>query len=185
MKKAAIFLADGFEEMEAIAPIDILRRAGIEVDTVSINSDLKVIGAHGLKVETDINIKDVNVDLYDAVICPGGLPGSTNLRDNDKVISIIKEANSNGKLIAAICAAPIVLDAAGVLDVNYTTYPTVEKGIKSGTYQTDKKVVLDKNIITSAGPSTATDFAIEIVRYLLDDNSAKTIKDELLISKFS
>ena len=185
MKKAAIFLADGFEEMEAIAPIDILRRAGIEVDTVSINSDLKVIGAHGVKVETDINIKDVNVDLYDAVICPGGLPGSTNLRDNDKVISIIKEANSNGKLIAAICAAPIVLDAAGVLDVNYTTYPTVEKGIKSGTYQTDKKVVLDKNIITSAGPSTATDFAIEIVRYLLDDNSAKTIKDELLISKFS
>ena len=185
MKKAAIFLADGFEEMEAIAPIDILRRAGIEVDTVSINSDLKVIGAHGVKLETDINIKDVNVDLYDAVICPGGLPGSTNLRDNDKVISIIKEANSNGKLIAAICAAPIVLDAAGVLDVNYTTYPTVEKGIKSGTYQTDKKVVLDKNIITSAGPSTATDFAIEIVRYLLDDNSAKTIKDELLISKFS
>ena len=185
MKKAAVFLANGFEEMEAISPIDILRRAGIEVDVVSINLDLKVVGAHGVKIESDINIKDVNVDLYDAIICPGGMPGSTNLRDNDKVISIIKEANSKGKLIAAICAAPIVLDKADVLDVNYTTYPTVEKGIKGGTYQSDKKVVVDKNIITSAGPSTAIDFAVEIVRYLLDDNSAKTIKDELLISKFS
>lgn len=185
MKKVVIFLANGFEEMEAITPIDILRRAGVEVDIVSINSDLKVIGAHGVKIETDINIKDVNVDLYDGVICPGGMPGSTNLRDNEKVITIIKEANSKGKLIAAICAAPIVLDMAGVLDVNYTTYPTVEEGIKSGKYQSDKKVVVDKNIITSAGPSTAIDFAIEIVRYLLDDNSVKIIKDELLISKFS
>ena len=185
MKKAAILLANGFEEMEAISPIDILRRAGVEVDVVSINSDLKVIGAHGVKIETDINIKDVNIDLYDAVICPGGLPGATNLRDNDKVITIIKEANSKGKLIAAICAAPIVLDMAGVLDVNYTAYPTVDEGIKSGKYQADKKVVLDKNIITSAGPSTAINFAVEIVRYLLDDNSANTIKDELLISKFS
>jgi 4-methyl-5(b-hydroxyethyl)-thiazole monophosphate biosynthesis len=181
MKKVILFLAEGFEEVEALTVVDYLRRKNINVDTVSITEDNKVKGAHEIVVLADKIINDIkDIDDYDAVIIPGGLPGATNLRDNDKVIDVVKKVNENGKLISAICAGPIVLERAGVINgKNVTSYPGFEDDLKNGIY-IEKNVVRDGNIITARGPALAVDFAIEIIRYLLGEEKAEELKKDIL-----
>lgn len=181
MKKVILFLAEGFEEVEALTVVDYLRRKDINVDAVSITEDNKVKGAHEILVLADKTINDIkDIDDYDAVIIPGGLPGATNLRDNDKVIDVVKKVNENGKLTAAICAGPIVLERAGIIkDKKVTSYPGFEDDLKNGVY-IEQNVVRDGSIITARGPALAVDFAIEIIKYLLGEEKSEELKKDIL-----
>lgn len=179
--KVAVFFADGFEEIEAITAVDIIRRSEIEVETISINESNSVKGAHGVIVNTDSVISETgSFEEYDAIVIPGGLPGATNLRDSDKVIEAVRTGFKNEKLVSAICAGPIVLHKAGVLDgKNVTNYPGFEDEL-SGANPTGKGVEKDSNVITGKGPAYAMDFALEIVEYLAGTDKANEVKDGLL-----
>lgn len=181
MKKVLLFLADGFEEVEALTVVDYLRRMDIEVNTVSITKDKKVKGAHDIVVIADNLISEINdIDAYDGVVIPGGMPGATNLRDNGKVIDIVKSVNEKKRLVAAICAGPMVLERAGIIKGRkVTSYPGFEDELKDGRY-IEENVVKDENIITARGPVLAVDFAIEIVRYLLGEEKVVELKKDIL-----
>lgn len=180
MSKVLIPLAEGFEEIEAVTNIDVLRRAGIEVVTVSLNS-LKVRGDHGILITADKKIAQVNVDEFDGILLPGGMPGADNLRNNAKVLDYVKKINDKGGLVAAICAAPIVLEAADLLDgKRATSYPGFDKEMQSCKYLEDR-VVRDGNIITGRGPGVAMEFALTIVEYLKDKKAAEELKRSMLV----
>lgn len=169
MKNVAVFLAEGFEEIEALTVVDVLRRAGENCVMVTLDS-LIVKGAHNIIVHGDKIICDEIKD-YDLVVFPGGMPGSINLKENEKVIEIVKYFNDNNKLIAAICAAPIVLGRANVIkNKNITSYPGFEDELKEATYIEEENVVLDSNIITSRGPATAIEFSFKILEALGNDS---------------
>lgn len=182
--KVIVFLADGFEEVEALTVVDYLRRKDVVVDTVSITDDQKVRGAHDIIVLADKKIDSIDdLDSYDGAIVPGGMPGATNLRDDEKVIDILSKMNKANKLVAAICAGPIVLKRAGIIgDKKVTSYPGFEEELKGGIY-IEEPVVRDGNIITSRGPAFAVDFAIEIISYLLGDQRAEELKGDILYKK--
>ncbi len=157
-----VFLADGFEEIEALAVVDILRRCGIETKTVSITDTLVVDGTHGVPVTADITLSEADLDAASALILPGGLPGADNLQACDKLNKALVKAFEDGRIVAAICAAPKVLGALGILDGKKATcYPGVEGQLTGATYLTDS-VVRDGNLITSRGPATATCFAFAL-----------------------
>lgn len=180
MKKVIVPLAQGFEEIEAIASIDVLRRANIEIITVSLG-DLKVKGAHDIVVLADKSIDEIDVNELDGILLPGGMPGSTNLRDDERVINIVKSLNENGKLISAICAAPIVLEKAGVLKGRKaTSYPGFDEEMSSCNY-TDDRVVVDNNVITGKGPGAALEFVLEVVNYLVGEETVNRLKEEMII----
>lgn len=175
MKSVAVILADGLEEVEAITPIDFLRRAGIEVTTVALGDRL-VEGSHGIHLKADVDLDDFPMDA-DAVLIPGGMPGSAHIASDDQVIDIVRTFHKQGKLVAAICAAPaLVLGAAGILkDLKYTCYPGFEdKAGPYGIYSTDR-VVRDKNVITGCGVGGAAEFSRDIIAYLLGSEKADTI----------
>ena len=169
-----VLMADGFEEVEALTVVDMLRRADIDVKTATINKDLVVTGAHNIKVVCDLYIDDVV--LSDGVILPGGIPGVPNLASDDKVISKIKEHYNKDKMVAAICAAPTLLHDIGLLNhIKATCYPSMKDLLVNSIY-VDESVVVEKNIITSKGPGTAFDFSYEIISYLKDKTAAEQIK---------
>ncbi len=182
--KVIVFLADGFEEVEALTTVDYLRRAGIQVDTVSITRDKEVKGAHDISVWADQTMDDIEgIGSCDGVIIPGGMPGASNLRNDDRVIDIVKKAYENQKLVAAICAGPIVLERAGIIQgKRITSYPGFKKQLPGGAYQ-EENVVQDGNLITARGPALAVDFAVEIVICLLGEKKAKELKDGILYQK--
>lgn len=174
MSHVITILAEGFEETEAVTFIDILRRADIKVTILGLHS-LKVRGAHDITIEAE-SIVSSGIDLFDGIILPGGQPGTVNLAESDVVLSLIKKAHSQKLLCAAICAAPIVLYKAGILKgVKVSCYPGTEKQLQNAQV-TDSAVSIDGNIITSRGLGTAIDFSLSIVSYLMDQQTAKTIK---------
>lgn len=179
--KILVFLAEGFEEVEALTVVNYLRRTDIEVDTVSISDDNQVKGAHDIIVTADKVMSDItHPQVYDGVIIPGGIPGATNLRDNSKVVEIVKKFNEEKKLVAAICAGPIVLQEAGIIeDKRITSYPGFEDQLEGCKYCEDR-VVRDKNIITARGPAIAADFTMEIVDYLLGQGKINQLKESIL-----
>ena len=182
-KKVALFIENGSEELEFIAPLDIMRRANLEVDLISANNEDFITSSHNVKIIADKKINEVNNILdYDAIVIPGGIPGSTLLRDNKKIIEFYQTMYNSGKLVAAICAAPIVLSVAGITDdKEVTSYPGFDKEINYKNYNSDKAVVIDKNVITAQGPAVAILFGYEIVNYLLQDNTAEDVKQAMLV----
>ena len=182
-KKVALFIENGSEELEFIAPLDIMRRANLEVDLISANNQDFITSSHNVKIIADKKINEVNNILdYDAIVIPGGMPGSTLLRDNKKIIEFYQTMYNSGKLVTAICAAPIVLSAAGITDdKEVTSYPGFDKEINCKTYNSEKAVVVDKNVITAQGPAVAILFGYEIVNYLLQDNTAEDVKQAMLV----
>lgn len=173
-----IFLADGFEEIEALAPLDILRRANIEVLTVGVTGEY-VTGAHNITVKADINPEAVDYEKLDCVILPGGLPGTTNLEKDERVQSAIDFANNNKKLICAICAAPSILGNKGLLDGKEATcYPGFEDSFRGGKY-VRKSVVKSDNFITSNGMGSAYNFGFEIAAALSSWEVADKIKEQI------
>ncbi len=175
MKKAAVFFADGFEEIEAITQVDLLKRANIYTVMVSITENKLVEGAHGIKINTDMTIDKNILNDLDAVIFPGGMPGTENLYKCDDVKEIINYFNINKKLIAAICAAPMIFGQMGILKGKKAcAYPGFEKYLKEAIVEY-KNVCIDQNIITSRGVGTAIDFAAAIIEYINDKNSANEV----------
>lgn len=170
------FLAEGFEELEAIAPIDMLKRAGVQVTTVGVNGK-NITGSHGITVEADITEKefDASADL-EGIMLPGGMPGTLNLEKSETVQNAIDFAALNGKLICAICAAPSVLGHKGLLKgKRATAFPGFEKDLEGATANGDF-VVRDGNIITAKGAGVATEFGLEIVSYLVGKEKSDEIK---------
>ncbi len=173
------FLADGFEEVEAIAPIDMLRRASLEVKTVGVTGDV-VCGSHGIKVTADCPLEDVVLDdTLEAVILPGGLPGAINLENSAEVQRAIDFAVKNDKFVCAICAAPQILGHKGLLKgKNAIAYPGFEKELL-GADISDKYVVCDGRFITAKGAGVATEFGLEIVAQLLTREKSDEIRSQI------
>lgn len=181
MSRVLVPLASGFEEIEAVSIIDVLRRAEIEVHVASLNDEFAVKGANGITVMSDINIKDVVVQELDMVVLPGGVDGTYVLAEDKNVLSILKEMDKAGKNIGAICAAPFALNKAGVLKHNYTCYPSFEEQIREDGYMGDKSMVVeDGNVMTSRGPATAICFALQIVKKLKGEDTYSMLKGGLL-----
>jgi 4-methyl-5(b-hydroxyethyl)-thiazole monophosphate biosynthesis len=180
-KTALVILAEGFEEVEAIAPVDVLRRAGVRVTLAGVNS-LIVKGSRNIGVQADALLKDIK-DLPDAVILPGGLPGASNLAQSVEVTKLIKQMNAAGKLVAAICAAPAaVLAPLGILDGKKATcYPGCETDFSDKIGHSKERVVVDGNIITSQGPGTALEFALVIAARLVGQEMADTVRSKMLV----
>lgn len=172
MKKLGVFMADGCEEIEALTVVDIARRAGLEVAMISITGEKLVKGAHGINFETDIPAEFMDFDMLDGIVLPGGMPGTLNLGANKYVLQTIVDFNVKGKLVSAICAAPSVLGEAGLLKgKKATSYPGFEDKL-IGAEVCEEAVVVDGNIITSRGMGTAIEFALAIVEYLLNEDTA-------------
>lgn len=171
------FLADGFEELEAIAPIDMLKRAGVEVVTVGVTGK-EVTGSHNITVVADIVTDEIELtDKLEAVILPGGMPGTLNLEKDPIVQKAIDYATEKGKYVCAICAAPSILGHKGLLNgKNATAFPGFEKDL-SGAVVSDKFVVCDGNFITARGAGVATEFGLKIVSRLLSDEKSFEIKN--------
>ncbi len=176
-KTALVILTEGFEEMEAVGPIDLLRRAGIVVATASQSGRLLVKGRNGIVLQADAALAEIMDNDYDLIVLPGG-PGHTRLRSDKKIIARLRHQEASGRLIGAICAAPAILHEAGLLEGRrYTAHYSVENELKE--IQADKAVVVDNGIISSRGAGTATEFALELVKQLTGQQTAKEIAQSI------
>jgi 4-methyl-5(b-hydroxyethyl)-thiazole monophosphate biosynthesis len=176
--RALVLLAEGFEETEAVAVIDLLRRAGIEVAAAGL-TDREVTGSHGVTIRADASFDACMID-FDAIILPGGMPGAANLASSELLLEFIADMYHRDKLCAAICAAPQVLAKAGILaGKKVTCYPGVEEKLTGAKVSTDP-VVRDGNIITSRGVGTAIPFALAIIAYLMDQAAADKVGTAVL-----
>ncbi len=183
MAKTAIFLAEGFEEIEALTVVDLLRRANIDITTVSITGKKNVTGSHNITVEADITIDELDFDSQDMLILPGGMPGTTNLDACEPLKAQIKKFNDNGKLLAAICAAPTVYGKMGLLDGKKACcYPGREPDLIGAIPQTSS-VTKDGNFITSRGMGTAIDFGLAIIEQFQGIDAAKDMADKIVFAK--
>ena len=179
-KKTALLLAPGFEEVEALTVVDLLRRAGFICDMVAVRGGTEVVGSHGIVVKSDCAFSNADFSTYDGVILPGGMPGTTNLAADQKVISILQDYSSQGKLTAAICAAPTVLAKAGLLEGKKAVcYPGMESQL-TGALAGNPPVQRDGTVITSQGVGTAIPFGLEIIRYLDCTVSVEKLADSIV-----
>ena len=173
--KVFVFLATGFEEIEAIATIDVLRRADIDVEIVSITREKMVTGAHGVVVQTDALFDNCDFSKGEMLILPGGMPGAQHLEECKPLIELVKEYHEKGKYLAAICAAPMILGNLGLLNGKEAiSYPGFEKYLK-GAVLSSQKVARSGQLITGKGPGVSIDFALKIVETL----KSKELSDKL------
>lgn len=177
MPKVLVPLADGFEDIEAVTIIDVLRRAGIEVETAGLTGSI-VTSKCGIRMHVDNRIVDMDTLKHDGIIIPGGSDSVATLMKSEKLRTIVRLLNDNGKMMAAICAGPLLFADLGILDDKRATiYPGLEKKLDR---PRDDKVVIDGNIITSQGPGTAIDFSLAIVQNLLGKPTANKLKKQLI-----
>lgn len=175
MKKAGIFFAPGFEEVEALTTVDLLRRAGVEVTLVSVNGEVLVEGSHGIAVRMDRTFSEMNFSEMDLLVLPGGQPGTNNLKASKEVRELLIDFNSREKKIAAICAAPAVFGQMGILNGKKATcYPGCEDEL-IGAEVSGEQVVVDGNITTSRGVGTAIAFALSLIEQLEGKEKAEEI----------
>ena len=179
MSEVYIFLADGFEEIEGLTVVDLLRRAGIDITMVSITGSKEITGAHNIKVIADELFDETGYNNAKMLVLPGGMPGTTHLLEHKKLCELLLRHNSEDKMIAAICAAPSVLGMHGILEgKKVTCYPGFEDKLIGANY-TNEKVVKDKNVITSKGLGTAIDFAASIIEHYQGKEAADMIKSSI------
>ena len=181
MKTACVLLADGFEEVEAVTPIDYLRRAGIEVHIIGVTGKT-VSGSHGIRIEATLGAEGYNGD-YDCVVVPGGGRGADNIAANPAAVYLIRRHFEAGKLVAAICAAPVVVlhAACGILKGRrFTGYPGTEAKVE-GAYFSPDRVVVDGNLITSRAAGSAGEFAIAIAAALVGEGAGAELASSVLL----
>ncbi|OFV68829.1 MAG: DJ-1 family protein [Candidatus Syntrophoarchaeum caldarius] len=178
--KVLLPLAPGFEEIEALTVVDILRRGGIEVVTASLSETELVEAAHGVKVMADTVLNAINPLDFDAIVLPGGNPGYINLRNDPKIREAVKQMHEAGKIIAAICGAPTTLSDLEILaHVSATSHPSVKDEIDAGDYREDR-VVVDGKIVTSRSPGTAMEFAFKLLEIMKGREVAEAVNGGVL-----
>ena len=180
MSRLGIFIADGCEEVEALTVVDIVRRAKLEIDMISINGTKQVTSSRNVTFMTDTTKEEADFSAYDGIILPGGMPGTVHLGEDDTVSQVIREFAKEGKLVAAICAAPSVLGQAGILNGKKAAcHPGFEEKL-TGAEVFFSPVVCDGNVITSRGMGTAVPFGLAVARYFTDDATIEHVKAGLV-----
>lgn len=179
MKNIFVFLTTGFEEIEGLATIDILRRGGLNVKSVSLTGEKNVTASHGVTVVADLLFEEADFSLVDMLVLPGG---TVKFNEHESMKEKLTAFANEGKWVAAICASPIVLGGLGLLkDKNATCYPGFEKYLEGAVLNTDKAVVVDKNIITGRGPALTFEFALKLVEVLAGKDKSEEVGQGLLI----
>lgn len=184
MAKVYEFLANGFEDVEALAVVDILRRGGVEVKTVSISDDICVTSSHDVTVKADLLFDEID-DFCDAdmLLLPGGMPGAAHLKDHTRLAAVLQKHHEGGKRIGAICAAPMVLGCLGILKgMQATCYPGFDKFLEGANY-TAELVTIDRNITTAKGPAASFLYAFTLLRQLTSEEKAEEVKNGMLINE--
>lgn len=181
MAKAAVFFVNRFEEVEAIAPVDILRRGNVHVDMISLTGEKTVTGSHNIKIETDLSFAEVADWDYDMLILPGG-PGTESYMEHEEFVRLLKESDKKGVKIAAICAGPSILGRLGLLNgKKAVSYPGYEKFLEGAAVLTCKAVT-DGNITTSRGMGTTLEFGFELLRVLMGEEAKKEIESKTVFN---
>ncbi len=180
MTRAVVVLAEGFEEIEAVTPIDVLRRAGVEVVVAGLTST-RVVGSRGIVLEADTTLAEVGE--VDVVVLPGGMPGADNLGKSEAVRALVERTYAAGRRVAAICAAPaMALGRTSVLEGKRATcYPGFEQHLPGGVTHTDERVVVDGRLVTSRGPGTALEFSLALVEQLVSKDRADQLRHGMLV----
>lgn len=181
MASVLIPLAEGFEELEAVALIDVMRRGGIDVRVVTISDSAMVTGANGITLQTDNAIENVKAEEFDMMVLPGGWGGTYALADDERVLVLLQKFKAE-KTVGAMCAAPYVLKKAGVLGNDYTCYPGAKDEIDHPGYRDDSQVVTDGNVMTSQGPGTAVCLGLAIVERLVSKETMQAVKEGMLLN---
>lgn len=185
MKKAVMLFAEGFETVEALMVVDILRRGGVEVTMASITEEESVTSSHRVTVEMDATMGELDLEEYDAVILPGGMPGTIHLGESEAVKKTVLAMNEAGKIVAAICAAPGVLGKHGLLrGKNACSYPEHECNL-IGANVSREPVVVDGNIVTSRGLGTAMEFGLQLLKMLAGQEKEEKIKEAIIYQKLA
>ncbi len=178
--KVLVLMAEGLEEIETITIIDVLRRAEVDVTTAATGKN-PVPGSHDISILADILLEEANESVYDAVVLPGGMPGSANLRDDNRVISMIQSFHASSRYVGAICAAPIVLGRAGLVEGKKATcFPGFENELSGASY-VPEPVIQDGRIITGKGPGCAIPFALKLVKNFVNAERSKQIKEAMQV----
>ena len=179
MIKVFAFVADGLEEVECLAVVDVLRRSGVAVTLVSVTGSCEITGSHHIRFQADVLFEDANTDSADVLFLPGGMPGTSTLKAHQGLSAAIVKANKQGRRIAAICAAPSILGGMGLLKGKTATcYPGFED-VLSGVSYTSQGVVTDGNITTARGLGYALALGLELIRLLQGPQQARTIKEAI------
>jgi len=181
MSKIAIFMAVGFEEIEAISTIDVLRRGGMDVELISVSGNEEVEGGHGISVKCSSLFYNVDYTEYDVLVLPGGMPGADNLNKHEGLLELLPEFVKNGKKVAAICAAPMILGQLGMLEGKEAIcYPGFEEHLR-GAHISDQSVVRDEQLITAKGAGVAMAFGLEILKWFLPLDEVAVLKEKLIL----
>lgn len=185
MTKVYLFLADGFEEIEALTVVDLMRRAKIDITMVSVNGRKQVTGSHQISVIADEIFEEVDFNDADLLVLPGGMPGTTHLMKHEGLDRLLTDAHRKGRALAAICAAPSVLGNKGLLDGKKATcYPGFEENLFGATIQ-NSAVVTDGNVTTSRGMGTSVDFALSLIRDIKGEEEAERIASSIQYQHYS
>lgn len=180
MKKVVMLFAEGFEEVEALMTVDILMRGGVDVKLVSITEEMEVTGSHGIRIGMDVTMDQVDFDEQDAILLPGGMPGTTNLGNSPKVTGVLTKMYEAGKIVGAICAAPSVLGQCGILKGKKATcYPGFEDKL-TGAEFVDEKAVVDGTVVTSRGLGTSMEFGFALLGLLVSDGKVAEIREKIV-----
>jgi len=181
-KRVLVPLAEGFEEIEAVAIVDVLRRAEVEVVVAGLTSR-RVVGAHGMALEADALLAEVDATTFDMLVLPGGMPGTVHLLEDERVLAAVRELHARGRTTAALCAAPRVLATAGVLaGREVTSHPSVRGMLAPAEVRANPRVIRSGTIVTSQGPGTAIEFALELVRELAGHERAEALAAGMIVS---
>ena len=180
MSRVCVFLADGFEEIEGLTVVDILRRTGVEVSAVSITDEKMVTGSHGIRVEADARMKELDFKNTEMLVLPGGMPGTLHLGECKELTDLLLRFHESGKKVAAICAAPSILGDLGILKGrDAVCYPGFEDRLE-GANVTRAKVAADGGVTTSRGMGTAIPFALALVEQLVSKEKAAEVKKSII-----
>ncbi len=182
--RIACLLADGFEELEAIGTIDLLRRSGITVDLFAFQNGKSIVGSHGIVVSSEWPYSIMDTQIYDGILIPGGGKQSETLRNDESVRKMVQDFHKNGKWLMAICAGPTVFGAAGLMkNIHYTSFPGTEKHIPGGIKE-EKSVVVDGKIITGAGAGATIEFALAIIETLLGSEKKAEMANRIVFRTY-
>ena len=176
-----VFLPNGAEEIEAVTIVDVLRRGGVDAKSMALSADTRVTGSRGVGLVADLAWDDGALARAEALVVPGGMGGKEALAGDPRVLAHLRAARAEGRVVAAICAGPLVLAKAGVLDgVEAVCYPGLENGLAGARFASGKNAVVCGNVATGTGPATAMEFALALLRLLAGDATARRVADGLL-----